>query len=188
MHSTVHVKSLSFSTAGGDKSRDTDYFPTDQDLVTWRHRVASTIPRIAILSSTELQNKRICYFTRFHPVRAVVQSPPTDRANPMATSEAADTVTPAAADTIELLETRLRRIEYLLTGDSSWSGESVDVSTEKTISQKDSVTARLASLENELNRLSGKVPAVRDMLRLCMLLFFPYYLGLISFCLCLCVN
>lgn len=84
----------------------------------------------------------------------------------MAASEPNDTVTPTAADTIELLETRLRRIEYLLTGDSSWSGESVGVS-QTPVPPKESVTSRLASLENVLRELSGKVPAVRDMLRLC---------------------
>ncbi|KAL1957732.1 hypothetical protein VTO42DRAFT_5575 [Malbranchea cinnamomea] len=83
----------------------------------------------------------------------------------MTSSVHEDTVTSTAADTIELLEARLRRLEYLLTGNSSWSGEAVRVSSTRT-PQKDSVTSRLAVLEHDLKGLSAKVPAVRDVLRL----------------------
>lgn len=77
-----------------------------------------------------------------------------------------DTVTSTAADTIELLETRLRRLEYLLTGNASWSGEPIPVSPGP-VPQKESVSSRLAALEHGLRGLGAKVPAVKDVLRLC---------------------
>jgi hypothetical protein len=79
-----------------------------------------------------------------------------------------DAVSTTAADTLEFLETRLRRIEFLLTGSSSWSGESVSLSRPP-VPAKDSATARLASLEHDLRRLSSSVPVVRDVMRLCTL-------------------
>ena len=86
----------------------------------------------------------------------------------MTAPQADDPITSTAADTIELLETRLRRLEYLLTGNASWSGEPVPVSQTRT-AQKDSVSTRLAALEQGLKELSAEVPAVKDVLRLCTL-------------------
>ncbi|EEP78826.1 predicted protein [Uncinocarpus reesii 1704] len=76
-----------------------------------------------------------------------------------------DTITSTAADTIELLETRLRRIEYLLTGGTSWTGEPERLPGPPA-SARESVAARLAGLERELRVLSTKVPAVQDVLKL----------------------
>lgn len=72
----------------------------------------------------------------------------------------------AAADTIELLETRLRRIEFLLTGQTNWAGEPEQAS-EPPASVRETVSARLAELEHGLRRLSARVPAVQDVLKLC---------------------
>ncbi|KAM5442326.1 hypothetical protein MferCBS31731_002701 [Microsporum ferrugineum] len=70
-----------------------------------------------------------------------------------------------AADTIELLETRLRRIEFLLTGQTNWASEPEQLS-EPPASVRDTVSARLAELEHGLKRLSARVPAVQDVLKL----------------------
>ncbi|WEW55926.1 hypothetical protein PRK78_001361 [Emydomyces testavorans] len=69
------------------------------------------------------------------------------------------------ADTIEPLQTRLRRIEYLLTGQTTWTGEPEGLSAPPA-SVRETVTARLAELEHDLRVLSTQVPAVQDMLKL----------------------
>lgn len=69
----------------------------------------------------------------------------------------------AAADTIDLLESRLRRIEFVLSGDSSWTGEPVQA----TAVGKETITARLSALEQDLKKLSYKSTAVQDVLKLC---------------------
>ncbi|KAJ5470360.1 hypothetical protein N7530_007717 [Penicillium desertorum] len=69
-----------------------------------------------------------------------------------------------AGATIELLEARLRRLTYLLTGATDWTG--VPTAPEKPASLDETVTRRLARLESELERLSRSVPAVRDVLQL----------------------
>ena len=69
-----------------------------------------------------------------------------------------------ARATIELLESRLRRLTYLLTGDANWTG--VPTAPAKPASLDDSVSRRLLSLERELERLSRNIPAVRDVLLL----------------------
>ncbi|PGH12296.1 hypothetical protein AJ79_04362 [Helicocarpus griseus UAMH5409] len=78
--------------------------------------------------------------------------------------------TDTAADTIELLESRLRRIEYLLTGEASWTGEQPRIAATTGSSSSSSgekpATTRLAELEYELKGLASKVPAVRDVLGL----------------------
>ena len=79
-----------------------------------------------------------------------------------------DVVTSTATETLELLESRLRRIEYLLSGKTNWAGEPERVSSPASTNDA-SVTARLAELERDLRRLSSKVPAVQDVLTLCML-------------------
>lgn len=83
-----------------------------------------------------------------------------------------DTVTSTATETLELLESRLRRIEYLLTGKTNWAGEPERVSSTspENTNNDEPVTSRLAELERDLKQLSSTVPAVRDVLTLCMFL------------------
>ncbi|KAB8250772.1 hypothetical protein F9C07_6832 [Aspergillus flavus] len=69
-----------------------------------------------------------------------------------------------AGATIELLESRLRRLTYLLTGDANWTG--IPTAPAKPASLDESVSRRLLSLERELERLSRNIPAVRDVLLL----------------------
>ncbi|KAI5303118.1 hypothetical protein KEM56_007891 [Ascosphaera pollenicola] len=75
-----------------------------------------------------------------------------------------DSAAVLAADTIELLETRLKRLEYLLTGDVSWTGEVGGIS--HPTSSNETVSARLENVENEIFKLMAKVPAVREILTL----------------------
>lgn len=90
----------------------------------------------------------------------------------MATA-AEDDITSTAAATIELLESRLRRIEFLLTGDASWTGEPTWLSPPPVVA-KESVTARLAALEYDLKRLAAQVPPVQDVLELRVFINFHY--------------
>ncbi|KLJ13140.1 hypothetical protein EMPG_11923 [Blastomyces silverae] len=77
------------------------------------------------------------------------------------------TSTETAADTIELLESRLRRIEYLLTGEATWTGEPPRLTTATGVGEGEKpATTRLAKLEYELKTLANRVPAVRDVLGL----------------------
>ncbi|OKL64343.1 hypothetical protein UA08_00681 [Talaromyces atroroseus] len=69
-----------------------------------------------------------------------------------------------ASATIEILEGRLRRLEYLLTGDSQWTGQ--PSAAPKPESFDDTVARRLNHLETALNSLSKSNPAVRDLLQL----------------------
>ncbi|KAJ6107865.1 hypothetical protein N7523_009188 [Penicillium sp. IBT 18751x] len=69
-----------------------------------------------------------------------------------------------AGATIELLEARLRRLSYLLTGATEWTGIPVD--PEKPTSHEETVSRRIVRLERELEKLSRNVPAVRDVIQL----------------------
>jgi hypothetical protein len=69
-----------------------------------------------------------------------------------------------AGATIELLEARLRRLSYLLSGGTDWTG--VPSTPEKPTSLDETVSRRLARLERELEKLSRNVPAVRDVIQL----------------------
>jgi hypothetical protein len=69
-----------------------------------------------------------------------------------------------AGATIELLEARLRRLSYLLSGGTDWTG--VPSTPEKPASLDETVSRRLARLERELEKLSRAVPAVRDVIQL----------------------
>jgi hypothetical protein len=62
-----------------------------------------------------------------------------------------------AVETIDLLEARLRRIEYAVCGQ-------VDESV--LLSNKNSATQRLATLEHSLHQLASKSRVVQDLLRL----------------------
>ncbi|KAF7593233.1 hypothetical protein BBP40_011774 [Aspergillus hancockii] len=64
----------------------------------------------------------------------------------------------------ELLESRLRQLTYLLTGDANWTG--IPTAPAKPSSLDDSVSRRLLRLERELEKLSRYIPAVRDVLNL----------------------
>lgn len=77
-----------------------------------------------------------------------------------------------AGATIELLETRLRRLTYLLTGDANWTGNPTPPA--KPASLDDSVSRRLLRLERDLEKLSRNIPAVRDVLSLRMMTFLMY--------------
>jgi len=73
-----------------------------------------------------------------------------------------DTEEATAADTIDLLETRLRRLEYALSGNTPWTGDSaVDEQARGA-----TITTRLAALETDLKKLSGRSGVVQDVLKL----------------------
>lgn len=77
-----------------------------------------------------------------------------------------------ASSTLYLLESRLNRLTYLLTGDTAWTG--TPNPPPKPSSYDETVSRRLRRLESELENLAGKVGVVRDILGLCMFLFrFP---------------
>ncbi|KAL5002859.1 hypothetical protein BDV10DRAFT_181078 [Aspergillus recurvatus] len=69
-----------------------------------------------------------------------------------------------ASSTLYLLESRLHRLTYLLTGDTTWTGTPSPPS--KPSSYDETVSRRLQRLENELETLAGKVGVVRDVLGL----------------------
>lgn len=73
--------------------------------------------------------------------------------------------TAIASATVELLEGRLRRLEYLLNGDSKWTGQPTPASRPDSLD--DTAARRLARLEADLNALSKSKPAVHDVLELC---------------------
>ena len=79
------------------------------------------------------------------------------------TTEAANKT---ALETVELLEFRLRRIEFLLTGSDEGQEQLQKVAAQ---GRNHGLSARLASLENNLARLSSKSAVVRDLLTLCKL-------------------
>ncbi|KAF7717807.1 Uncharacterized protein PECH_008446 [Penicillium ucsense] len=69
-----------------------------------------------------------------------------------------------ASATIELLEARLARLSYLLTGNADWTG--TPSGPQKPASLDDTVSRRFIRLERELEKLSRAVPAVRDLIQL----------------------
>ena len=70
--------------------------------------------------------------------------------------EMANTFDKTALETIDLLEARLKRIEYAV-------GEHVD---EATISQEENATKRLGELEHSLHQLASKSRVIQDLLKL----------------------
>lgn len=69
-----------------------------------------------------------------------------------------------ASATVELLEERLRRLTYLLTGYTNWAGEPTTPAKPEHL--EDTISRRLVRLEKELEKLSKKVPAVREVIQL----------------------
>ncbi len=70
-----------------------------------------------------------------------------------------------ALKTIELLEHRLRRISFLLSGYDHYDGE--EILQEVAAKGKDNtVQARMAKIEHDLNRISYTSPIFRDLLKL----------------------
>jgi hypothetical protein len=62
-----------------------------------------------------------------------------------------------AVETIDLLEARLRRLEYVVSG---------QVDESALLSNKKSAAQRLATLEHSLHQLASKSRVVQDLLRL----------------------
>ncbi|KAI2793773.1 hypothetical protein POX_a00358 [Penicillium oxalicum] len=69
-----------------------------------------------------------------------------------------------ASVTIELLEARLGRLSYLLTGNTDWTG--TPSTPEKPASLDETVSRGLLRLGRELEKLCRAVPAVRDLVQL----------------------
>ncbi|KAL3464013.1 hypothetical protein BJX64DRAFT_286969 [Aspergillus heterothallicus] len=72
--------------------------------------------------------------------------------------------TKTAASTIHLLESRLHRLTYLLTGDAAWTGSPTPPA--KPASHDETISRRLLHLEGELERLRDKSAVARDVLGL----------------------
>ncbi|KAL3476837.1 hypothetical protein BJX99DRAFT_257960 [Aspergillus californicus] len=66
------------------------------------------------------------------------------------------------SSTLHLLESRLHRLTYLLTGDTTWSG--TPVPPEKPASHEETVSRRLNELEQALEGLRAKGGVVREVL------------------------
>lgn len=75
--------------------------------------------------------------------------------------------TAPAAETITLLENRLRRLEFALTGDASSAGDPTRPSATSAQGKASTVAARLGALEEQLRRLKSDSPVVGQVLELC---------------------
>ncbi|KAL4870324.1 hypothetical protein BDV12DRAFT_195471 [Aspergillus spectabilis] len=64
--------------------------------------------------------------------------------------------------TLHLLESRLHRLTYLLTGDSNWTG--IPNPPPRPASYEETVARRLQNLERQLGDLAGREDVVRDLL------------------------
>ncbi|KAL4806178.1 hypothetical protein BDV18DRAFT_138932 [Aspergillus unguis] len=80
--------------------------------------------------------------------------------------------------TLSLLESRLHRLTYLLTGDTTWTG--VPNPPPKPATHDETVSRRLLKLEQSLQRLADEVPVVGDVVGLCMFSFTLTYLPCLS--------
>ncbi|KAL2844777.1 hypothetical protein BJY01DRAFT_214808 [Aspergillus pseudoustus] len=80
--------------------------------------------------------------------------------------------TKTASSTLHLLESRLHRLTYLLTGDAAWTGSPTPPA--KPASYEETISRRLLHLESELERLRDKSAVARDVLGLCMLFLPPF--------------
>ncbi|KAI9820056.1 MAG: hypothetical protein M1826_001046 [Phylliscum demangeonii] len=83
----------------------------------------------------------------------------------MATAAASDAL---ALETIALLESRLRRLQYLVTGQGGTEEQSTPAAAAPTTTTppEKTVIARVAQLERELDRLCTKSPALQEILQL----------------------
>ena len=75
-----------------------------------------------------------------------------------------DSMDAAALETIELLEQRLDKVRFLLSGDYRIED---DVRHVKEHGKNQTVLARLSSIETTLSQLAEKSPTVRRLLQLC---------------------
>ena len=75
-----------------------------------------------------------------------------------------DNETVIAADTISLLESRLRKLELLIAGTTSTADE---LTPSPPTSPQDTITFRLNTLEKEFQSLTSKSPVVQQLLDLC---------------------
>ncbi|KAL2856279.1 hypothetical protein BJX68DRAFT_230426 [Aspergillus pseudodeflectus] len=86
--------------------------------------------------------------------------------------------TKTASSTLHLLESRLHRLTYLLTGDAAWTGSPTPPA--KPSSYEETISRRLLHLESELERLRDRSAVARDLLGLCMFLLSPVWWDCIS--------
>lgn len=77
----------------------------------------------------------------------------------------ANTLDKVAEETVHSLETRLRRIEFVLSGTSE--DPVSDLFALRTAGRENSVHARLAALEHDLAKLCRKSTTVKEMIDLC---------------------
>lgn len=71
-----------------------------------------------------------------------------------------------ALKTIELLESRLRRVQFLITGDTVTDGEMQRIAG---AGKAECVTTRLRALEDQLMSLSAASRVAQDILHLCQM-------------------
>ena len=75
-----------------------------------------------------------------------------------------------ARHTVDLLEQRLQRIEYFLTGQDPAHDYLQDAASG---GRDRTVLTRLSKVESNLARLASNLPVVNDLLRLCKAFFSP---------------
>ena len=71
----------------------------------------------------------------------------------------------AALQTLSMLETRLRRLEFLIDGTTSLTP--AEALTPHDGDKKTTISARMSSVEEDLRRLEAKSPLVERILKLC---------------------
>ena len=69
-----------------------------------------------------------------------------------------------AHTTLALLESRLHRLEFLLSGSADFNG--IPEATTRPVKSDDTIASRLKALEDDLTRLTANSTLVQDMLRL----------------------
>ena len=70
-----------------------------------------------------------------------------------------------AAETVDELEARLRRIRYIIAGHSDSTDDELE--SVQNVGAAHNVSARLGALEHAFHRLSKQSPVVRDVAKLC---------------------
>jgi len=77
-----------------------------------------------------------------------------------------------ASDTIDFLESRLRRLEFLLTGAADHQAQ-LHLQKVQGQGRDGEITSRLAMLDADLNKLKSKSKVVKDILDLCKIFKSP---------------